>query len=259
MVSCRLGGGLGNLMFQIAGTEYISKSSGFESGYWNIDSVFRGLNGGYINADMNHANDYLNIFKNFHWPKCNKPATEVHVPFHYVPIEIKDDIEYVGYFQSEQYFPDRDFILNLFQPSEMVNIKLSKYNKILEGNTCSIHIRRGDYLKAKNSIHAVRDLTYYQKGINAVGEVDRYLIFSDDLDWCKENFIGDKFTFIENEKDYVELFLQSQCNHNIISSSSFSWWGAYLNNKPHRKIVGPNEWFTNCMKNDIVPKGWITI
>jgi hypothetical protein len=260
MISCRLAGGLGNLMFQIAGFEYIAHSSGLTRGYWNTDLAFRGLNAETdANPNMKHANDYLTMFKNFHWPKCNKPETEVYVPFHYTPINAKDNVEYIGYFQSEQYFPNREFILNLFQPSDNVNKQILKYNKILEGNTCSIHIRRGDYLKEKNSIHAVRGLDYYQKGINVIGEVDRYLIFSDDIHWCKQNFIGDKFVFIENEKDYIEIFLQSRCNHNIISSSSFSWWGAYLNNKNNRKIVGPKDWFANLMKNNIMPKEWITI
>ena len=89
--------------------------------------------------------------------------------------------------------------------------------------------------------------------------MDKYLVFSDDIEWCKTQFVGDKFIFIEQEKDYVELFLQSKCNHNIISSSSFSWWGAYLNNKENRKIVGPKQWFSNTKRNNIIPQSWITV
>ena len=95
--------------------------------------------------------------------------------------------------------------------------------------------------------------------MDVVGEVDRYLVFSDDLEWCKQNFIGDKFIFIENEKDYVELFLQSKCTHNIISSSSFSWWGAYLNKNKDKTVVGPKQWFTVEKRNDIIPERWETI
>jgi hypothetical protein len=103
-------------------------------------------------------------------------------------------------------------------------------------------------------------MDYFNEGMSAVGDVNKYLVFSDDIEWCKKNFIGDKFIFIENEKDYVELYLQSQCTHNIISSSTFSWWGAYLNNKPNRKIVGPNQWFSNNKPiNNIIPDSWITI
>ncbi len=257
MISCTLGGGLGNLMFQIAGLEYMAKSNNLSCGYWNVDSILGSLNAGYITANMKHANDYLKIFKNFNWPKCNKPPHRIFVPFHYEMISVKDNTEYNGYFQSEKYFPNRQFILNLFQPSEMVNSKLSKYENILNGTTCSIHVRRGDYLKI--SKHNSRGMDYYKKGMDVIGNVDKYLIFSDDLDWCKQNFIGDNFIFIENEKDYVELFLQSKCNHNIISSSSFSWWGAYLNNNVNKKVVGPKDWFADLMKNDIMIKEWITI
>ncbi len=257
MISCRLKGGIGNLMFQIAATEYMSKSSGFPCGYWNANVVFNGLNNGHISDDMKHATDYLKIFKNFHWPKCEKPRKEVNVPFEYVKVNVNDNVEYNGYFQSEQYFPDRQLILNLFQPSDLVNDKLSKYSNVLEGNTCSIHVRRGDYLRM--TLQQTRDMDYYNKCMNVIGEVDKYLIFSDDLEWCKQNFIGDKFVFIENEKDYVELFLQSKCNHNIIASSSFSWWGAYLNNNVNKKVVGPKQWFSTAKINNIIPTTWTTV
>jgi len=256
MISCRLKGGLGNLMFQIAAIEYMAKSKGFQRGYWNTDTVLNSLNNGHISSSMKHATDYLTLFKNFHWPKCIKPSIEVNVPFEYTPLLVNDNIEYNGYFQSEQYFPDRQFILNLFQPSESIEVKLNKYNYTLEGNTCSIHVRRGDYLKF--SLHNARGMDYYNKCMTAIGDVDKYLIFSDDINWCKENFIGDKFIFIQ-DYDYVELFLQSRCNHNIISSSSFSWWGAYLNNNPTRKIVGPKQWFTTAKINNIIPTSWIKV
>ena len=255
MISCTLGGGLGNLMFQIAGLEYIAKTNKLSHGYWNVDSALRCLNDSIYKPD--HANDYLKIFKNFNWPKCNRPPHQMTVPFHYETINVNDNTEYNGYFQSEKYFDNREFILNLFQPSEMVNKELSKYDNILNGITCSIHVRRGDYLIHHR--HIARDLDYYKNGMDVVGLVDKYLIFSDDLKWCKQNFIGDKFVFIENEKDYVELFLQSKCNHNIISSSSFSWWGAYLNNKNNKKVVGPKDWFADLTKNDIMIKEWIAI
>jgi hypothetical protein len=198
------------------------------------------------------------MFKNFNWPRITtQPARGIDIPFNYEPIIVQDNITYNGFFQSEQYFPDREFILNLFEPSDFINTKLQKYSNLFEGTTCSIHIRRGDYLKY--SLHWARDITYYEQGIALVGNVDKYLIFSDDMAWCKTQFIGDHFIFIENEKDYVELFLQSKCNHNIISSSTFSWWGAYLNNKTNCKRIGPAQWFTNNMANDIVPESWQTI
>ena len=134
-----------------------------------------------------------------------------------------------------------------------------KHGHRLKGKTTSIHVRRGDYVNHPNH-HPVQTIEYYQKSIELVKDkTDTFLIFSDDIEWCKNNFKGNNLIFIENEKDYVELFLQSKCTHNIISSSSFSWWGAYLNNKPNRKTVGPKQWFTTHKVNNIVPESWITI
>jgi len=259
MITCRLKGGLGNMMFQLAFVEYEGKMNNFQTGYWNVDTNLKHLNGNiHHNPELTHAYDYLKIFRNFNWPRISNPPTTIKdIPFHYEPFKVTDNIMYDGFFQSEQYFKDRNFILSLFLPSTFVNNKLQKYNFILEGTTCSIHVRRGDYLKY--DLHVSREMDYFNKGIAAVGPVDKYLVFSDDIDWCKNNFIGDKFIFIEQEKDYVELFLQSKCTHNIISSSSFSWWGAYLNNKPNRKIIGPKQWFSNTKNNNIIPESWITI
>ena len=252
-------GGLGNMMFQIAFVEYQAHKHGLRSGYWNVERTLNHINADTLqNPSLSHAFEYLNVFPNFSWPRMpQEPSEKVSVPFWYEDIQIRDNVYYEGFFQSEKYFPGRDFILNLFKPSQWVEREIEKYNEYLKGTTCSIHVRRGDYLKF--DLHYVRDTEYYQKGMDAVGEVDRYLVFSDDLEWCKQNFIGDKFVFIENEKDYVELFLQSKCTHNIISSSSFSWWGAYLNENKNKTVVGPKQWFTVEKRNDIIPERWETI
>jgi hypothetical protein len=259
MISCRLKGGIGNMMFQIAFIEYEGKMNRFETGYWNVDSQIKKLNNDSVhNPPLKHAEEYLEMFHNFKWHKINKPPIcKVNVPFHWEPFKITDNTLYDGFFQSEKYFPNRSFILELFKPSDFVNQRLEKYKEILNGVTCSIHVRRGDYLNY--GLHAIREMDYFNKGMGIVGDVDKYLIFSDDIKWCKENFVGDKFHFIENEKDYVELFLQSKCTHNIISSSSFSWWGAYLNTNSNKRVVGPKQWFTYEKKNDIIPDSWITI
>tara|TARA_R100001509_G_C4863887_1_gene214372 strand:- start:140 stop:901 length:762 start_codon:yes stop_codon:yes gene_type:complete len=252
-------GGLGNMMFQIAFVEYQAHRHGLKTGYWNVERMLSHINADTLhNPSLKHAFEYLNVFPNFSWPRmAQEPSEKVSVPFWYEDVQIRDNVNYEGFFQCEKYFPGRDFILNLFKPSKWIEREIEKYNEYLTGTTCSIHVRRGDYLKF--DLHYVRDREYYQKGMDVVGEVDRYLVFSDDLEWCKQNFIGDKFIFIENEKDYVELFLQSKCTHNIISSSSFSWWGAYLNKNKDKTVVGPKQWFTVEKRNDIIPERWETI
>jgi len=269
MITCELMGGIGNLMFQIAFLEYVGYKNNLQTFYYNRDNYLKFLNDDNLhNPNLKHSYDYLRIFKNFDWKvNVRNPfvyLNKINVPFYYNDIKITDNTHYVGFFQSEKYFNDINFIWNLFEPSDDITNSLNKYNKYLEGIICSIHIRRGDYLKYSD-IHPPQDLVYFNNAMKEIGEVDKYLIFSDDIKWCKENFIGDKFVFIQNEKDYIELFLQSKCTHNIISNSSFSWWGAYLNKNENKKVIGPIKWFGNNIDHsryndkDIIPESWIKI
>jgi 5'(3')-deoxyribonucleotidase len=91
-----------------------------------------------------------------------------------------------------------------------------------------------------------------------------FLIFSDDIEWCKENFpnISDKFIFIEGNKDYEDLYIMSKCKNNIISNSTFSWWGAWLNQNENKKVVAPLKWFGSSINHntkDLYCDGWIKI
>ena len=91
---------------------------------------------------------------------------------------------------------------------------------------------------------------------------DNFLIFSDDIVWCKNNFVGDKFIFIEGEEDYIDLWLMSLCNHNIIANSSFSWWGAWLNKNNNKTVIAPKNWFGPNKKldpTDLYCKDWLVI
>ncbi len=260
MIGCNLKGGLCNMMFQIATLEYISKNYNIPITYPNTDINLRDIS----NAYGNNAIEYKNMFKNFHWNNVYMQNQRTkQFPFEYseeikIPIE---DIFYDGFFQSEKYFNcDKNFVYNLFEPADFIKEKLNSFKKLFKDKTtCSIHVRRGDYLKYPD-IHNTQPIEYYLKGMNII-PVDKYIIFSDDINWCKNYFIGEQFVFIENEKDYVELFLMSVCNHNIISNSSFGWWGAYLNQNIEKKVIGPIKWFENNTYNnkDIIPEAWIQI
>ena len=255
MISCRLKGGLGNLMFQIAFLEYSSMITGYQTGYYNVDTQ--------LNLLINHpplkaiwAYEYLKIFKNFNWPKNNNPPTNhVNVPFHYQPIVVKDNSFFDGFFQSEKYFPNRKFIQKLFEPSDEVKSYLkNKYGDV--SNYTSLHVRRADYIQ-KASFHPPCSMEYYERALDMIqGNV---LVFSDDLNWCKENFLGNRFTFISGNRDYQDLFLMSMCKNNIIANSSFSWWGAWLNTNLNKKVIAPKKWFGPQLplsSDDIYPNTW---
>ena len=260
MISINLVGGLGNMMFQIAALESLAHLHKTEVRYSGLEKHFSYLNAEKKhNPSLQHAKDYLHIFSNFKWASGRVNGGLKKVPFHYVPISFEDNKCYQGFFQSEKYFPNRSFILNLFSPSPHITERLKIYDSVLEGKTCSLHIRRGDYVKF-SKWHSLQSVSYYEKAMDEI-RADKYIVFSDDIQWCKKNLKGDKFIFIE-DKDYVEMFVMSRCTHNITCNSSFSWWGAWLNKNNEKKVIGPSAWFgpnKNLVTKDIIPKSWKVI
>jgi hypothetical protein len=137
-------------------------------------------------------------------------------------------------------------------------------------NSISLHIRRGDYvLNIKtNSFHGVCDIKYYTSALEEIvkktGNNINIFIFSDDITWAKENLkFPFPFNFVSDSEipDYEELYLMSLCKHNIIANSTFSWWGAWLNQNPDKIVIAPKQWLTNKTSTelDILPKEWIQI
>lgn len=270
MITCRLKGGLGNIMFQLAAIETMSIDSGILSTYYNINSQLKLINDDINhNPSIKHANEYLKIFKNFDWDKNTNDKIlfkTVNVPFHYTKITPEQNICYDGFFQSEKFFKHREReIRNLFEPSDkIVEYIQNKYSFILNSNVTSIHVRRGDYLKLSH-IHPLQSAEYFTKAIEMIGINSTFLVFSDDIEWCKKTFKGNNF-FFSNEKDYIELFMMSLCKNNIISNSSFSWWGSWLNKNPNKKVITPSLWFLHeaaqkkgINPNDIIPQTFIKI
>tara|TARA_R110000822_G_scaffold180655_1_gene320387 strand:+ start:345 stop:1115 length:771 start_codon:yes stop_codon:yes gene_type:complete len=256
MISCHLQGGLGNYMFQIATTCSIAKDN-------NSKPIFNDKK--YLKVHKNIDTYKTNILRNINFDSNFKYDKIYYEPFfNYSPIRFSENLMLYGYFQSEKYFKhNRKLILDIFSPTLEIITKIeNKYNLIDFKKSCSIHIRRGDYLKLQNH-HPPCDMEYYKNAMNRMPNNTDYLIFSDDIKWCKENFIGDQFTFIENETDVIDLHLMSLCKHNIIANSSFSWWGAWLNNNEEKIVVAPLKWF-GPSKGDIITKDlysekWIKI
>ncbi len=180
-----------------------------------------------------------------------------------------------GYWQNERYFKEFEDIIRkdfsfILGPSERNATEINNINAI--DKTVSLHIRRGDYINdfSANKIHGICGLEYYYKALDIlkcrIGKFNLY-IFSDDINWAKENldFPFNK-VFVDWNDDatnYEDLRLMSLCKHNIIANSSFSWWGAWLNQNPNKIVIAPNQWFADTIKNnearDIVPDSWIKL
>jgi len=130
----------------------------------------------------------------------------------------------------------------------------------------SIHFRRGDYLQV-SSLNL--SLEYYQEAINTIqsllsGKKIKYLIFSNGMEWVKENFKLDNCVYVEGLDRFKDMCLMTLCDHNIIANSSFSWWGAYLNQNLNKKVICPYNYLDYIPLNDIIngkyfPSKWISI
>lgn len=171
---------------------------------------------------------------------------------------------YKGIFQNKRYFEKNAIRFR--------NLKLSEKNlvvkqKILHENSVSIHVRRGDYLSSyyKDWYWHLQDTDYYKKAIEYVKdryEDCTYYVFSDDIEWCKDNLAIDNACFIDWNKDddcFYDMYLMSFAKVNIIANSTFSFWGAYLN-RNSKLTIYPLKWYAEGfhMKNpDIFPDNWL--
>lgn len=179
-------------------------------------------------------------------------------------------IYYEGFFQNEKYFKylREDLIKNFTLNIPVDEKNQSILNKIIETNSASLHIRRGDYvtLESAKKFHGTCSLDYYRKAIAYIAkrvENPHFFLFSDDTDWVVENLkIEYPFTIVDfnQGKGYLDLNLMKHCKHNIIANSSFSWWGAWLNENPNKIVIAPKKWHTKKLKKcDIIPKSWIRL
>lgn len=173
-----------------------------------------------------------------------------------------------GYWQSEKYFSHcrREVLKELSDEFSWNWKSLSAW--------CAIHVRRGDYLKYIDKHPVISDV-YLCKAIQymlQLNETMHFTFFSDDIPWCRlfvnewrDAFPGVQFEFSEGEKEESDLFLMSCHQHQIISNSTFSWWGAWLNQNLEKVVISPSKhnWFgpsnAHLCTDDIIPDSWIQI
>lgn len=236
MITAYLQGGLGNQMFQIAAAHALSLRLGIESKF--------NFNASHVETQGHSANKYKdNIFKNVNNEDLNFNGFRVYqeLGFKYDELPLLDNLCLLGVFHSEKYFLDyKNDIIKLFNFGENKKIKEFITNNIGDTSVTGIHVRRGDYLN-KTNFHPTCDLEYYTNAMGIIND-KKYLVFSDDLNWCKENFIGEQFIFSPFTSEIDDLHLLINCNNHIIANSSFSWWGAYLCENEN-KVIAPKNWF----------------
>lgn len=171
-----------------------------------------------------------------------------------------------GYWQNDRFFSDiRHHLLKEFRPRNPFSESFSNYSALIQrGNSVSLHVRRGDYLR--HSEIGVLDPSYYKKSLLYLMDkiaIDSVFVFSNDIAWCKDHLdtLGLPTVFVENTRDeFEDLFLMSLARHNIIANSSFSWWGAWLNENSQKIVVSPLQWVKCLQRGEKwVPDSWVQL
>lgn len=189
-----------------------------------------------------------------------------------------------GLFQTERYFSTiRKTLLKEIKPkkkstTEYCKNYINKLKREYPGKEIvALHNRRGDnvpskkeysslnlgvFLNDKERFHPLMNLDYFYRAMQMI-ENCIFLVFSDtdeDIEWCKKRIKGDNIFFSKGHDDLTDLMLMKYCDHNIISNSSYSWWGAWLNENPGKKIFAPKVWFgqeyDHLDTSDLIPGGW---
>jgi len=250
MVEPTLIGRLGNFMFEVATAYAYSLKHNMD---YTLDRE----------RDIAIGNSYIDRFFPHleHTKKLPDGHSKWKEPTHaYTEIPYYHNVKIEEYFQSELYFKDyRKEVLELFRfPYEFA-----------KGWT-SIHVRRGDYVTFYTNFPPVTE-AYLSAAIKlmAANGFKKFRVFSDDIKWCKELFSKSdysqfEFEYSEGKNEFEDMALMSHCENNIIANSSFSWWGAWLNQNPNKIVVSPSKknWFGKKSKpstEDIIPVDWVQI
>jgi hypothetical protein len=256
-VTAELMGQLGNQLFIIAATVSHALDQG-------ATAIFPDL------VENKNYKIPFNYKRLFHFLPVQLPKSASNIykepHFSYEPIPYQPNMKLSGYFQSEKYFfHHKQEILELFAPPVDVITYLSvHYADILDHPmTVSVHVRFY-HEDPTGKAHPTYGRDYFEKAMEYFPNDTLFVVFSNEMEKCKPLLSGvDKnLRFIEGEDHFCDLYLMSLCKHNIIANSSFSWWGAYLNRNPDKRVIAPKFWFNPAYLSetkDLLPEGWIQL
>ena len=261
-ISFQMAGGLGNILFSLATAYSLAIEFGLD------------LRMKYDHVGFLHTNPekyrccFLKAFEEVDKP-FDVHINEVGCEYERITIPPNCNALLLGYFQSEKYFLRyRKEICDLILSDTVKLSELEKFLLDLSGGTpsVSLHVRRGNYLFLQDH-HVNLPMDYYEKALSMFPD-HRVLIFSDDILYCRNLFQDyPNVYFVEGgenlKTDIEEMYLMSLCNHNIIANSTFSWWGAWLNQHEDKKVIAPKMWYgpakAGYHTRDLIPNDWIQI
>lgn len=289
MLIVNLTGGLGNQMFQYAFGKWLSLLFGIPLKTNFTDALFctkRDYSLDCFDIEINHASTEDVFGTGFPQTKIGRLiyrlTKEIHLSTLLFPrviteenyinklsnIDKKKDYYIEGYWQGEKYLDDSINLQKIFSFSKKISPQAKKILKLIEKtNSVALHVRRGDYVTSQQvgKIFAPCGEKYYQrciKYLNKITKSPNYFIFSDDINWAKDHIKTNKPTvYVENHKPWEDMYLMSQCKHDIIANSTFSWWPAKLNQNKNKIVLLPKNWTTSMLssKLSMVSKNWTII
>ena len=278
-VRSRICGGLGNQLFQYAAGRALSlrlrcpfeldltfydrrRHRQFELDRFSISADWNLTNGNRLSPQklfraLSRSRDQTPIYKE--QSKTFDPQFNLLT----APIELD------GYFFSDKYFADQsDTIRTELQPPAATDADSVRIlSRIQEQESTALHIRRGDYVTNKKASDRFCSCTldYYEQAMEQIGGNGTVFVFSDDIQWAKQNLRQVKpLEFVDadpNQDGIRDMWLMTCAHHHIIANSSFSWWGAWLAGAEQGVTIAPAKWFNDSAidDSDMVPESWIRI
>jgi len=250
-------GRLGNSLFEIASTIGIAEKCYVPYAFpeWKYQSFFK--------KPLPHLNGSTNG-----WVTLNEPTFKYH---DHIQLGAGTNVNVAGYRQSFKYWEHcKPLVDSYFELTDHLQTELEgSHGAIFDSlgavwstpRLTSIHVRRGDYLKLEDYHTNLAKTNYYVAAIRQF-KYTQFVIFSDDIEWCKSNlqFIPDPI-YMEGTNEVHQLFLMAKCTNNILANSSFSWWAAYFNSNKDKKVIAPKNWFgpLGPKEHDLYLPGWIII
>ena len=195
-------------------------------------------------APINHS-DVVKRYKASQFPYPYK-FTRIHIEDNSYKDrfdEVPDNTCLVGYWESEDYFADyADVVRERFRfAPECFDPQWSSQVKAC--NSVALHVRRTDKVREDDS--QASNLGYLTRALDKICSMTdnpEFFVFSDDINWCRENLHKARdfnYHFVEGQTVAQDLALMSICKHVIMGPSTFSWWGAWLNENPNKIIIAP--------------------
>lgn len=279
MITVKLIGGLGNQMFQYALGRHLSIKNNCDL-YMDINEFETYKLHKYSLQHFQIKENFLKLedvpkksfFDRFNFLKTGV-IQERNFNFSKNILDIKAPSYLEGFWQSELYFNEiRETLIKDFEVEKPLTGKNLKVFEEIKGvDSISLHVRRGDYVSNQqtNSFHGTCSLNYYKRSLDYIIEKKpgdlKIFAFSDDPQWIKENLKTEiPIRFVDHndaDANFEDLRLMSLCKNNIIANSSFSWWGAWLNQNSEKIVIAPQRWYNNDKvdTSDVVPNSWTRI